>query len=349
MTAAGCADAQVVRGLQGLRVELHRRVLHTVQLVRQRLELPVVGGDHGARTALVQRLHHGPGQRTALRGVGARAHLVQEHKATRPGFPEDLHHRPHVGREGGQVLLDALLVPDVREHRTEHARPAVGVRGDGEAGLRHQGQQPHGLEGHGLAARVGAGDHQRPELLAKPHVHGDHAAPVAARALHEQRVARGPEVQEGLRHQPGLGGVEVLGQRRLREHEVQPAQDRRGALEVRGAGSHFARKLRQDPLHLLRFLGLQLAQAVPQLQNREGLHEEGGAGGRLVVHHARELGRVRLFHRHHVAVPAHGDDRILQHPRPAPRPHDLLEGRADAVLGRPHLPPHPRQARARGV
>ena len=77
----------------------------------------------------------------------------------------------HVGAEGGERLLDALLVADVGVDGGEDGQAAALVGGDGQAGLGHQAEQADGLEGDGLAAGVGPGDEQdgvRFAALARP-------------------------------------------------------------------------------------------------------------------------------------------------------------------------------------
>ena len=68
-----------------------------------------------------------------------------------------------VRTERRQRLLDALLVADIGIDAVE-PREAGLLRGNVQPGVGHHRQQAHGLEGHGLAARVGTGDQQHPAL-----------------------------------------------------------------------------------------------------------------------------------------------------------------------------------------
>ncbi len=80
---AGDADEQPVGGAQGLHVEFAAGIFHPGCGQGEDLQLAVVGGGHGADALPVEMLQDGDGQRRALRGIGARAQLVEEHQAVR--------------------------------------------------------------------------------------------------------------------------------------------------------------------------------------------------------------------------------------------------------------------------
>ena len=77
-----------------------------------------------------------------------------------------------MGGEGGQGLGDGLLVADVGQHPAEHPHCGVRPGGDVQAALGHQGDETDGLQGHRLAAGVGAGDDQGVEPLPQLQVVG---------------------------------------------------------------------------------------------------------------------------------------------------------------------------------
>ncbi len=64
-----------------------------------------------------------------------------------------------MGGEGGEILLDGLIVADVGEHGVEDGELGS-VGRDGDSGLRHEGEEADGFQGDGFAAGVGAGDDQ---------------------------------------------------------------------------------------------------------------------------------------------------------------------------------------------
>ena len=87
-----------------------------------------------------QLFHDGDGQRRALHRVGAGTQLVDEYQAVRIRLLDDRDDVGHVRREGGQALLNALLVADIHQH--------LFVDRDGTS-LRHrQHQSTHRHQGH---------------------------------------------------------------------------------------------------------------------------------------------------------------------------------------------------------
>ena len=165
---AGHADGEAVGGPKCLHVELHRSVLDAPRGQRERLEFGIMGGGERRRFHFEQMLQNRHRQRRALRGVGARAQFIEKGKRTGRDVFQNLHNVGHVRREGGQRLLDGLLVADVGVHLVEDGQFRAQVRGYRKACLRHQGHQPHRLHGDGLAAGIGAGDDEGGELAAHP-------------------------------------------------------------------------------------------------------------------------------------------------------------------------------------
>ena len=130
-------------------------------------------------------------ERPAFGGIGARAHLVQQHERRRLEVAGHLHDRGQVGGERRQVGGDRLLVADVGVEAAEDRQQAALGRGDVQTALRHQGQEARGLEGHGLAAGVGAADHEHRLAEADADRHRHRLAPrgpIDAEALGKVRA-----------------------------------------------------------------------------------------------------------------------------------------------------------------
>ena len=130
-----------------------------------------MGGGGDESPLIPGLLNDGDGQSRTLHRVCAGAQLVEQQQTVVVHFIQDLDDVGHMGREGRQALLDALLISYVRQHPTEHPHGAAAVGGDVQAALGHQAQQSDGFQGHGFAAGVGAGDDQGVELLTQ--LHGD--------------------------------------------------------------------------------------------------------------------------------------------------------------------------------
>ena len=69
----------------------------------------------------------GPGKRSAFRRVCARSQLVEKHEGAGSGPFQQVDDVSHVAAEGGERLLDALLVADVGEHFFEDRQAAVRI------------------------------------------------------------------------------------------------------------------------------------------------------------------------------------------------------------------------------
>ncbi len=142
------------------RRELHRRAGGAIELERRSGQLGQVGGDDTQRPALEQRLEKGDRERRALVRIGARAELVEKQQARRsrrlPGFLE----AQQASAEGRAVGEQILLVAHRGDQPGERRQAGAGSGRHRQPALVHQRQEPDRLEGHGLAAGVGAGDDQ---------------------------------------------------------------------------------------------------------------------------------------------------------------------------------------------
>ena len=126
-------------------------------LARIDFERSVVGGDDGHAPDSAEVLGDGNGQRGALFGIGGGAEFVEQDQRMRGRGARDEIDVGDVGGEGGEILLDGLIVADVGEDGVEDGQLGA-VGRDGHSGLRHQGEQASGFERDGFAAGVGAGD-----------------------------------------------------------------------------------------------------------------------------------------------------------------------------------------------
>ena len=162
--------------LELLGVEGHRRVLESRLHLGEHLERLEVGRDHDARPAVEEDLEERGPQRGALGGVGSGAQLVEEDERSRPGHREDLPHLADERGEGREVLGEALLVPDHRQHPIRKRDPAAGRCGHVAPRLGHEDQKAAGLERDRLAARVRAAQDQPRPVSGHPEVHGDDVA-----------------------------------------------------------------------------------------------------------------------------------------------------------------------------
>ena len=337
------ADEQPVGGPQRLHVELTAGVLHPRRGHGEGLQLRVVGGGGGERPLAPHVLDDGDGQRRALHRVSARAQLVKEDQTPVVRLLQYLHRIGHVGREGGQALLDALLIAHIRQNAVEHLHGALVSGGDVQPALGHQTQKPDGFQRHRLAAGVGPGDDQRVE--GRPQRHGDgHSL-----GRVQQRMPRPAQVDAALF--PHLRPPRVHGVAQLRPGEdgIQLHQQVVVVQDVLPLGGALAGQNAEDAVDLLLLPGLQFLQFVVGLHHAHRLDEQRRAGGGDVMHQSRQTALALRLHRHDEPPVPLGDQRLLQYLGVGRGGDDALQYLPPLGGSHPHTPPYVRQLRAGGV
>ena len=86
---------------------------------------------HQEHTAAAQLFDDGNSQCRTLRRVGTGTKLVQKHQRVGHGKLKDAGDLLHMTGEGGQALLDALLIADVHEEFVEDTDLTALIRRDG--------------------------------------------------------------------------------------------------------------------------------------------------------------------------------------------------------------------------
>jgi len=267
----GQADGQMISRRESLDVELDGGVLHPVGAECVDLQLRVVGGREHQRALADERVDERLRESGPLHGVGAGAQLVKDDERPFVRLPQNVHDVTHVGRKGGQVLLDGLLIADVRIDARKHRQARAFHGRDVQAGLVHRRQQPDRLQCDGFAARVRSGDEK--DGVGRAGVDVDRHD----RGRRQERMPRARQVQRVPRrwyrvrctgHRPfrrsDLGGhpVNVDGVAGLGQRQVDFGKQ----LYVAGDRVRFlpdqAGQLGQDALHLMPFLDAQYLPTV---------------------------------------------------------------------------------------
>ena len=339
---AGNADQQPVGGAQSGHVKLAAAVFHTGSLDGIGLQLRVVGGAGQAHPLAPQLLDDRFRQGGALYRVGARSQLVQQDQAAAVRHLENLNDVHHVGRKGGKGLLNALLVSDVRQNVLKHGDAASLPRRNHQAAHGHEGQQADGLQGHGLAAGVGAGDDERVEGVPQGDFRGNHLF------LGDQRMAGAVKNHPSIfanvwHHRLHFIGHLGLGEDQIQLDRVLVAFDD-GICER----SRLSGKLQQNAGDLLLLVGAQNPDFVVGFHHAHRLHKHRGPAGRGVVDQAWHLSPEFGFHRNHVAAAPLGDNALLQMALVSRGADQFVQLVPHPLGGRPDLSPDGSQLR-RGV
>ena len=288
-------------------VELQRRVHDAADLSGQFLERTEVRGRDGERAAGGEILEDRPAERRALRGIGARSELVDQHERIGRRVTQDLAEVLDVRAERREARLDRLLVTDVGEHVVESWDAAAGADGCRHARLRERRQKAERFEQDRLAAGVRAGHEER--SLVGVHRQVERNDVHALREQQRMASVVDLETRAGVDELCRRAGVRV-GESRAGEQAVE--LDERGQ---RGNHSVAMRAQRvgereQNALDLGQLLVLQLADAISEFDRGGRFDEQRSAGGRRVVHDPARANLSAAAHGNHVPSVAHRHRRI---------------------------------------
>ena len=186
--------------------------------------------------------------------------------------------------EGGEVLLQRLLIADVGQHRVAPGQLRDAAAGQKQPGSRHQGGQPQAFEGHGFAAGVGAGDGDHPQGRLNLQAHRHHStAALLALLPNQQRVAQLFELP-ALVAQRWFDSAQPGPIPRSRQAQIQLGEAVLHGEQALFFFGYRSAELKQHPPFFFEFLRFEFSNAVAQAHHRLGLNEQGVAGGGAVVH-----------------------------------------------------------------
>ena len=286
-------------------------------------------GDQGECAGRAEMLDERDTERAAFFGVGGGAEFVEQDQRIRRDVERHLANVGDVRGEGAEVFLDGLVVADIGQHRGKDRELGFGG-GHGQAGLRHQAEQAHGLQGHGLAAGVGAADQQRAAVAGEFERDGDGTLAAAAQHVGEQRVARVLEV-EALA-EAGNDAIEIVGELRLAEDQFEFCDGDQGLADGIAVGAQAVGHLEQDAVDLAHFLFGEAHEFVVEVDGLERFDKERVAAGTGGVDHAIDLAALSGNHRDDEALIADGDELLLQHAFLAVGAEEALERFVDGFF-----------------
>ena len=329
----------MVGGLQGTGIQVDAGIDHTGLFLGRSGHASMVGGGHQENASVPEIAQDRAGQGRPFFGIGAGAQLVGQNKGPDSGPVHYRYEVGHVGTEGRQRLLDALLVADVGVDAIEAGEMGF-VGRDVQTRMGHYRQKPHRLQGHRLAAGVGAGDQHHAGFRAEFHSHRDHPS-------RQQGVARPYQLQTPFRRLLGrqprgdcLEGGRVTGLGRV---QVQAGYQVQCQQQVFAAFSHETGKLPQHPLFFPLLGQTRFPPAVAQIDGLHRFDEDGGpAVGDIVDDPGHPGPHLGLDQEHHAAVAL--SDQWLLHQFLALQPAQVpLHYLVETVLGLAGLGPQPPQ------
>ena len=212
-------------------------------------------------------------------------------------------------------MLQRLLVADVGEHLGAPGQARRSGAGKKQASSGHQRRESNTFQAHGFTARIRPRDRHDPQGFA--HTDGDRHHGVAALALLLPQQQGVPQI---LELKAGAGPIGQLRTHRAQplavagpgQGEIQAHQNRLQEFKGLPISPHQATQLAEHLQLQVALLALQLADAIAQGDHRLGLHKHRVAGGRTVVHQARQLAGGPRPHRQDGAAVALRNHAVLQ-------------------------------------
>ena len=162
---------------------------------------------------------------------------------------QNFNNATRVGRESAQALLDALLVADIGKDIPEDCYLRRFPGGYMQTRLRHERQQPYGLQSHRLTASIGASNYYHEEFAPQVKVDGYNFAG-------QQRMAGFSQVNTSFGVQAWLSRASHTPIASFRQVQVKFGQQLDGNFEGICFVSNLKRKHTQDAFNLLAFLDL---------------------------------------------------------------------------------------------
>ncbi len=167
MRAAGRADAQFIRRLQGFRIEFDVAVFNTRRIIGVVFQIIVMGRDHDIGFLLIEGVQDGDGNGTAFCRIGPGTQFVGQDEVVRAAVLQDIDQLLHMAGKGTQVLRDILFVTDIGKDVAEDGQFRRFLNRDKKSCLMHEDQKAQGLHGYGLTTGIGTGNEENPVVAAE--------------------------------------------------------------------------------------------------------------------------------------------------------------------------------------
>ncbi|CAK7012995.1 MAG: hypothetical protein DELT_03234 [Desulfovibrio sp.] len=211
-----------------------------------------------------------------------------------------------MGGEGGQRLLYALFVPNIRKNPIEYRHPHRRFRRKEKAGLRHCRKKAHKLQRNRFSARIGTRNHKRAHAVFQVQGNGNHLFRI------DQRMPPFIDFKRSLFGECDGDRLHFKTKRRFGKEHVELGQYFNIFPQFLLVRIQQGRKLRKDTRNLAGFLALKLADAVVGFHNARRFHKKSRAGAAFFMDNPGNVTLVFRFDGHHKTPVSLCNDRILQ-------------------------------------
>ena len=127
-----------------------------------------------ADAALMQVVQNGNRKGSTFGRVGSGTQFVKQAQGISIGLLQDGNNAGHMGGEGTEALLNALLVANICEYFRKNRKLAAIQRRNMKACLSHEGKQSDGFQAYGFTTGIGTGDDQKVKILSEVDVNRDY-------------------------------------------------------------------------------------------------------------------------------------------------------------------------------
>ena len=133
-----------------------------------------MGSGNRADATLVQVVQNGNRKGSAFGRIGSGTQFVEQAQGIRIGFLQDGNNAGHMGGEGTEALLNALLVANICEYFRKNRKLAAVKCRNMKTGLSHESKQSNGFQADGFTTGIGACDDQKIKILSEMDVNRDY-------------------------------------------------------------------------------------------------------------------------------------------------------------------------------
>ncbi len=152
-------------------------------------QLMIMGGEQAAAgNVVMDRLHHGPGDRQPVIGAGAAPDFIQDHEAVRGRLRQDRRRLDHFDHEGRSATRQIVGGADPAEQPVDQTQPGSGGRHEAARLRQYRDQRVLAQKG-GFAAHIGAGDEPQPRVRPQGAIIRHKAFAAPGKGVFDHRVA----------------------------------------------------------------------------------------------------------------------------------------------------------------